>query len=158
MMRKKLFSALLAAAMVFGLLCTPAFAAGKADTLADINKDDSIWVGVTNKGALTKLRTFKVREWGYGDDDTITKGEAVEEFSINVVELPLGVTLAAGPGNQFLENIWAYSDPDGDGIFDERLGKNTYDEKGGYVSSEIVPVSTAGPLTGGLGRTSSSRT
>lgn len=147
MMRKKLFSALLAAAMVFGLLCTPAFAAGKADTLADINKDDSIWVGVTNKGALTKLHTFKVREWGYGDDDTITKGEAVEEFSINVVELPLGVTLAAGPGNQFLENIWAYSDPDGDGIFDERLGKNTYDEKGGYVSSEIVPVSTAGPLT-----------
>lgn len=50
MMRKKLFSALLAAAMVFGLLCTPAFAAGKADTLADINKDDSIWVGVTNNG------------------------------------------------------------------------------------------------------------
>ncbi len=147
MMRKKLFSALLAAAMVFGLLCTPAFAAGKADTLADINKDDSIWVGVTNKGALTKLHTFKVREWGYGDDDTITKGEAVEEFSINVVELPLGVTLAAGPGNQFLENIWVYSDPDGDGIFDERLGKNTYDEEGGYVSTEVVPVSTAGPLT-----------
>ena len=147
MMRKKLFSALLAAAMVFGLLCTPAFAAGKADTLADINKDDSIWVGVTNKGALTKPHTFKVREW-YEDNDTIVKGEADETFSIkNVVELPLGVTLAAGPGNHFLENIWVYSDPDGDGIFDERLGKNTYDEEGGYVSTEVVPVSTAGPLT-----------
>lgn len=147
MMRKKLFSALLAAAMVFGLLCTPAFAAGKADTLADINKDDSIWVGVTNVGALTKPHTFKVREW-YEDNDTIVKGEADETFSIkNVVELPLGVTLAAGPGNHFLENIWVYSDPDGDGIFDERLGKNTYDEEGGYVSTEVVPVSTAGPLT-----------
>ena len=130
MMRKKLFSALLAAAMVFGLLCTPAFAAGKADTLADINKDDSIWVGVTNKGALTKPHTFKVREW-YEDNDTIVKGEADETFSIN----------------HFLENIWVYSDPDGDGIFDERLGKNTYDEEGGYVSTEVVPVSTAGPLT-----------
>lgn len=147
MMRKKLFSALLAAAMVFGLLCTPAFAAGKEDTLADINKDDSIWVGVTNKGALTKPHTFKVREW-YEDNDTIVKGEADETFSIkNVVELPLGVTLAAGPGNHFLEKIWVYSDPDGDGIFDERLGKNTYDEEGGYVSTEVVPVSTAGPLT-----------
>ena len=147
MMRKKLFSALLAAAMVFGLLCTPAFAAGKADTLADINKDDSIWVGVTNKGALTKPHTFKVREW-YEDNDTIVKGEADETFSIkNVVELPLGVPLAAGPGNHFLEKIWVYSDPDGDGIFDERLGKNTYDEEGGYVSTEVVPVSTAGPLT-----------
>lgn len=147
MMRKKLFSALLAAAMVFGLLCTPAFAAGKADTLADINKDDSIWVGVTNVGALTKPHTFKVREW-YEDNDTIVKGEADETFSIkNVVELPLGVTLAAGPGNHFLEKIWVYSDPDGDGIFDERLGKNTYDEDGGYVSTEVVPVSTAGPLT-----------
>ncbi len=148
MMRKKLFSALLAAAMVFGLLCTPAFAAGKADTLADINKDDSIWVGVTNVGALTKPHTFQVREWGYEDDDTIVKGEADETVSIkNVVELPLGVTLAAGPGNHFLEKIWVYSDPDGDGIFDERLGKNTYDEDGGYVSTEVVPVSTAGPLT-----------
>ena len=86
MMRKKLFSALLAAAMVFGLLCTPAFAAGKADTLADINKDDSIWVGVTNVGALTKPHTFQVREW-YEDNDTIVKGEADETFSIkNVVE------------------------------------------------------------------------
>ncbi len=147
MMRKKLFSALLAAAMVFGLLCTPAFAAGKADTLADINKDDSIWVGVTNKGALTKPHTFKVREWGYEDDDTITKGEAGEEFSINVVELPLGVTLAAGSSNQFLENIWAYSDPDGDGIFDERLEKITYDEDGEYVSSEIIPADAASPLS-----------
>ena len=145
MMRKKLFSALLAAAMVFGLLCTPAFAAGKADTLADINKDDSIWVGVTNVGALTKPHTFQVREW-YEDNDTIVKGEADETCSIkNVVELPLGVTLAAGPGNQFLENIWVYSDPDGDGIFDERLEKITYNEDGRYVSSEIIPADAAGP-------------
>lgn len=147
MMRKKLFSALLAAAMVFGLLCTPAFAAGKADTLADINKDDSIWVGVTNVGALTKPHTFKVREW-YEDNDTIVKGEADETFSIkNVVELPLGVTLAAGPGNHFLEKIWVYSDPDGDGIFDERLEKITYNEDGRYVSSEIIPADAAGPLS-----------
>lgn len=147
MMRKKLFSALLAAAMVFGLLCTPAFAAGKADTLADINKDDSVWVGVTNVGALTKPHTFQLRKWKSADNVTITKGEAVEEYSFNVVELPLGVTLAAGPGNQFLGKIWVYSDPDGDGIYDERLEKITYDEDGQYVSSEIIPANVDGPLS-----------
>ncbi len=148
MMRKKLFSALLAAAMVFGLLCTPAFAAGKADTLADINKDDSIWVGVTDPKALAKKITVKLQLWTEDEDGLITKGDNIQgPPPVEVIELPLGVTLAAGPTNKFLEHIWVYSDPDGDGVFDERLEKVVYDENDIYVSAEIVPVNAAGPLS-----------
>lgn len=142
---KKMVSALLAAVMVFALMCTPAFAANPADTLAEINDNDSIWVGVTSLKDQVKELTFKARYWDY-DEGTITKGEATEAKTIGVCELPLGVTLAAGPENNLLMDIWVLTDPDGDGVFEERLEKHNYDKDGNYVSSEVVPVTTAGPI------------
>ena len=147
MKTKKLLSVLLAAVMAFSLLCSPAFAAGKADTLADINDNDSIWVGVQNLDSLKKTFTLSYRYWDSNDGVITRDEEASEPGSWNAYELPLGVTLAAGPNNKLLKDIWVFSDPDGDGVYDERLLKITYDGNGDYVSDEVVPVTSAGPIT-----------
>lgn len=147
MKAKKLFSALLAAAMAFGLLCAPASAAGKIDTLADIDEDNSIWVGVTNVDDLIKTQSFKLQGWS-SKDGVITKDDGVQgPPPMRVCELPLGVTLAAGPNNNHLRNIWVYSDPDGDGIFVERIQKVTYDENDNPINSEMIPADATGPFT-----------
>lgn len=143
---KRMLSVLLAAVMAFSLLCAPAFAAGKDDTLKEINNDNSIWVGVTNLASLAKKHTFNVRFW-YPDveSSTWTKQDPVPRAT-TVFELPLGVTLAAGPNNNFLGNIWAYTDSDGDGIYDERMEKIVWTEDGELVSVQLLPVSAGGPF------------
>lgn len=143
---KKMLSALLAMVMVLTLTCTPAFAAGRADTLADINDDDAIWVGVTNVDDLKTEVTIKARYWD-ASGGAISKGEASDPRTWTVYEVPLGVTIAAGPNNKYLRNIWVYSDPDGDGVYEERIQKISYDKDGNYVSDEMLPAAAAGPIT-----------
>lgn len=96
-----MLSALLAMVMVFALTCTPAFAA-KADTLADINTDDSIWVGVKNVDDLKTTVDISLRYWSK-NGNTVAKDKDATDFSdVTVYELPLGVTIAAGPNNGFV--------------------------------------------------------
>ncbi len=86
MKAKKLFSALLAVVMVFGLLCTPAFAAGKADTLA--------------AGPISVADNedyYNSFEWAYGENTfgghmvdypgchTLTTDFLVEKFGANTL-------------------------------------------------------------------------
>lgn len=86
MKAKKLFSALLAVVMVFGLLCTPAFAAGKADTLAT--------------GPISVADNedyYNSFEWAYGENTfgghmvdypgchTLTTDFLVEKFGANTL-------------------------------------------------------------------------
>lgn len=143
---KKMLSVLLAAVMAFSLLCAPAFAAGKADTLKEINNDESIWVGVKNVDNLKKTVSISRRYWS-SNNGVITKGEADEFTNWTAYELPLGVTLAAGPNNEHLKNIWVYSDPDGNGVYDERILKCIYDKNGNFVSEELIPATSDGPFT-----------
>lgn len=59
-----------------------------------------------------------------------------------MIELPLGVTITAGPDNKWASGIFVFSDPDGDGIYDHRLMKDVKDG----TKLGIVPVEEAGPF------------
>lgn len=146
MKAKKLFSALLAAVMAFSLLCAPAFAAGKADTLTAINKNDSIWVSVANLESLRRDVTISQRIWKFNSDGSMALGDT-EKQNMFYYELPLGVTLAVGPYNNCVDDIRVYSDPDGDGIYVQRLSKANLDEDGYIVDTELLPTNSTGPFT-----------
>lgn len=88
-------------------------------------------------------RVKKGREWVY------TKQAAPQETAFAALyALPRGVSLTVadaqgGPLSSKLVRLYAWSDPDGDGIFDARL------ECCGAEGGELLPVAGKGPLFGG---------
>lgn len=140
-MKKRVLSMILALALCMGLT-VPAFAAETDDILADINKT-GFWIDVQDADSLRKEISVKLWPWDINDAGSITWTKASKTFdmTVEVIELPLGVTLTAGPNNEWVSGVFAYSDPDGDGVYDERLQVTTKDGK-----SDVVAVTEAGPF------------
>lgn len=149
MTHKRMLSALLAAAMAFGLLCHPAAAASPSE-VTDVLDGGTIWTdAIKNEREETSV-TVKLRYHDWGDDRTVTpQAEPAELTFLRLSHLPLGVTLTVGPDFAF-DNLLAYSDPDGDGVYEERLIRSSWTggEDDGYYEDEVVPLPEQGPLVG----------
>lgn len=137
---KKLLSAVLAAAMVCGLLCVPAFAASANKVLTG---PDDLWVD----GGLKREMSFTLRFWTKENDVIAREKNAEEPAKMTVIEVPLGSSITAGPNNQWVSEASVFSDPDGDGIYDLRLDRLTYNVDGELIDIETIPVADNGPFT-----------
>ena len=154
-MRKKLLSLALASVMCLGLT-VPAFA------------DASDWKlevpGKTNAEVFVGGKTFILRDWNFDDYDP-GFGEIVSYnlYKDNVCVLAKGDTavFAHKPeestnhgGNGFggsaggvtFFSLEAWSDPDGDGVYDRRMISEDYDHEEGELAPgngyEVLPVGT----------------
>lgn len=150
MKRKKLLAALLAAAMAFSLLPVPALAAPDPDTVEAL--DSRVVLDLARKDVVRLTDRINVRAqfWEPGQKDgvsTRTLSEPSDRQDISVCRLPLGVTLAAGPRNPWTKYIMVLSDPDGDGIFVQRLEQDNWDADEEFQGMEIVPAGQTGTLT-----------
>lgn len=154
-MRKKLLAILLAAVMVMALLPT-AFAAAE-------NGIPRITINVKDPDALRiEGTTFRLREWNveFNEDpkegdwgQLLTKGDSADYTSeeLDAHELPLGVTLTvemADPSGQGFTNgsnvsVAAWSDPDGDGVYNCRVYAETWGET---PTAGLLPASEEGPF------------
>ena len=142
-MRKKLLSLALALVMCLGLTI-PAFAA-ESNYKLEVSGKPNAYVGE---------RTFTVRNWNlsdpYEDEDGnamayLTKTDSHAYTVSKLYEVSKGDTLVFTKGGEdfpFFE-LNAWSDPDGDGVYDHRVW--SYEED--YV---LWPANTAGPLHGSL--------
>lgn len=138
---RKMLSALLAAVMVFTLTCTPAFAAKPNEVL------DMVRTGIWMDGAELRkeMITVDLQDWVNSRDAGDYGGyigEKAGPMDYSVYKLPLGVKLVAGPDNFRTQHIAAYSDPDGDGVYERRISKNS------KMSGEcaIQPLPQTGPF------------
>ena len=144
MKAKKLFSALLAAAMVFGLLCVPASAVAPNEA-ADALAQGHLWVDLAEWHTEQDL-SVKLLYHDWSEDNTvITRQTTPKErvLSGEIEYLPQGATITVGP-NFDLNTLFAYSDPDGDGVYEERLIRSVL--KDGEWTPEVVPLSEPGPF------------
>ena len=154
-MKKRLLAVLLAAVMVAALLPT-AFA-------ADAEPGITPSIDLPVKGG-----TFTLRDWdrSYNTSDannpyTYTKTAARVVTVSDCFELPLGVTLTIHTYDPFVDEedydpmdaapcsaivIEAWSDPDGDGVYDKRIAANW--SFGTGKEDSILPASTQGPVNG----------
>jgi len=137
-MRKKILSLALALAMCLGLT-VPAFAA-EANYKLEVSSKPSAFVGE---------RTFTVRGWDrsepYEDEygelmDTLTKTGSHQYTVSNLYIMSKGDTAVVTKGGESFEDfrMTAWSDPDGDGVYDARLI--------GLNWGEILSADTAGPV------------
>jgi len=138
-MRKKMLSLALALAMCLGLT-VPAFAAESKWKLAVSGKTDAqVFVGE---------RTFTVRDWDcsepYEDEEnglmeTLTKTDSHAYTAANLCVMEKGDIAVFTKGGETFTGlvVTAWSDPDGDGVYDERA---VTDYEG------TLPVDTASPL------------
>lgn len=152
MMRKKLFSALLAAAMVFGLLCTPAFAALPSELVLPTEVGiglgpDGIWIDLMKNEDEKENYPVKVLYYDLKDDGSAVKRTKAENLVIPKISyVPLGTTFTVSPASD-MDYVMAYSDPDGDGVYEQRLIRSTLVEDLLYVP-EVVELSDQGPFVG----------
>lgn len=132
----KLFSILLATALVCGLLCTPVMAASNEV----LGLDDGFNIWLNTEEILTKHDVpVRLSYCGYNDDGSIIRNaEEVERTISKLNQLPLGVTLTIGP-NSYIDSIFVYSDPDGDGCYEQRLCCYLQDGNP-YKDYEVVPL------------------
>lgn len=160
-MRKKLLSLALASVMCLGLT-VPAFA------------DASDWKlevpGKTNAEVFVSGKTFILRDWNFDDyDPGFSEIVSYNLYKDNVCVLAKGDTAvfaytkpeqstnhggngfggAAGGSTSF--NLEAWSDLDGDGVYDRRMIRENYDYEGDYNTGgelapgnwyEVLPVGT----------------
>lgn len=123
---KKLSSALLAAALVFSLLCMPALAA-ESNGPADALTQGRVWLDLP--------------EWDAKKNVTVTLvgldigGEETEQEIKTLNYVPLGVTFSGGPDFY----LFAFSDPDGDGKYECRYN----------TGGTVLPLPTQDFSTGG---------
>lgn len=142
---RKMLSAFLAAVMVFALICTPAFAAEPSEAL-DALREGGIWIDVKDDSGVQKEISVDLLYW-IPNNGVFTRDEnAVKDIELTVLELPLGVTLAAGPNCQLLDRIFVYSDPDKDGVYELRVEKYTESTGTAGARAEIMPLTEKGPL------------
>lgn len=148
---KQALSVLLAAVLASALACAPAAASSLRPDLAEVERildtADQRWQDIYPSVELTRhdvpVKLLR-HEWG---DTGAAKGAAAEDYTLSTVTyLPLGVTITVGPDYEYC-TLFAYSDPDGDGVFEERMERDVWLEDGGY-RSEIVPLSEPGPFVG----------
>lgn len=153
MRTKRIRSVLLAAVMACGLLCTPAFASYGDNSAEVIEKRlettnacwHNIWIGsMAERGVDVKLRGL---DWSEGS--VAVRRTDSDNFRIpNLYRYPKGVTLTAGPNFRYGSEVQAYSDPDGDGVYELRLQRRVRrgSGDGSYWETEVVPVSQPGPF------------
>ncbi len=152
---KKLKQALsLSLALVLSLaMAVPAFAA------------ESKWkvevVGKTNAEISLGKKTFTVRDWvisGTFKDDEFdmigniwTKTDSHQWTTENVYALSKGDEVVFTKGGESFEEFYmtAWSDPDGDGVYDQLIGNITSDD----YSSTFLPANAAGPVRDFYGQT-----
>lgn len=146
---KKLLGAALAAAMAFGLLCAPASAAVSEAALDLLNTQITVDIGASSLDKLAGQAAVSRQHWVAGTDDegqtTYTLTDAGDRETVSVHRLPLGVTLAAGPDNPWTGKIRAFSDPDGDGVFVQRIERLTLREDG-TTAAQVADLDQTGPL------------
>lgn len=158
-MKKTCFALLLVAVMIMTMLPTAFAADAEPGVSLSVEDEDTL---------LLAKKTYTLRDWdiSISPDDytgTATKAEAEEypfEFEY-CYELPLGVTMtinAYNPSEKDENNdsiydiscyyiqICAWSDPDGDGVFDSRVAMDW--EYGKDVDDYLLPATTAGPVEG----------
>ena len=144
-MSKKLLSLALALVMCLGLTI-PAFAA------------ESKWkvevVGKTDAEISLGKKTFTVRDWvisGTFKDDEFdmigniwTKTDSHQWTAENVYALSKGDEVVFTKGGESFEefDMTAWSDPDGDGVYDQLIGNITSED----YSSTFLPANAAGPV------------
>ncbi len=144
-MSKKLLSLALALVMCLGLTI-PAFAA------------ESKWkvevVGKTDAEISLGKKTFTVRDWvisGTFKDDEFdmigniwTKTDSHQWTAENVYALSKGDEVVFTKGGESFEEFYmtAWSDPDGDGVYDQLIGNITSED----YSSTFLPANAAGPV------------
>ena len=144
-MKKKILAMLLAVVMAAGLLPT-AFA-------ADGEQEPGITMNVKDPDALRiEGTTFRLQDWDFGDylgEEAWFIGVPADRTSesLNAHELPLGVTLTvemADPGygvtNGSSIGVDAWSDPDGDGVYNRRVYSETREG--------LLPADETGPFKG----------
>ena len=144
-MSKKLLSLALALVMCLGLTI-PAFAA------------ESKWkvevVGKTDAEISLGKKTFTVRDWvisGTFKDDELdmigniwTKTDSHQWTAENVYALSKGDEVVFTKGGESFGEFYmtAWSDPDGDGVYDQLIGNITSED----YSSTFLPANAAGPV------------
>lgn len=144
-MSKKLLSLALALVMCLGLTI-PAFAA------------ESKWkvevVGKTDAEISLGKKSFTVRDWvisGTFKDDELdmigniwTKTDSHQWTAENVYALSKGDEVVFTKGGESFEEFYmtAWSDPDGDGVYDQLIGNITSED----YSSTFLPANAAGPV------------
>ena len=144
-MSKKLLSLALALVMCLGLTI-PAFEA------------ESKWkvevVGKTDAEISLGKKTFTVRDWvisGTFKDDEFdmigniwTKTDSHQWTAENVYALSKGDEVVFTKGGESFEEFYmtAWSDPDGDGVYDQLIGNITSED----YSSTFLPANAAGPV------------
>ena len=144
-MSNKLLSLALALVMCLGLTI-PAFAA------------ESKWkvevVGKTDAEISLGKKTFTVRDWvisGTFKDDELdmigniwTKTDSHQWTAENVYALSKGDEVVFTKGGESFEEFYmtAWSDPDGDGVYDQLIGNITSED----YSSTFLPANAAGPV------------
>lgn len=146
MKSKKWFSALLAGAMAFGLLCAPASAAAPNEAADALAREDSLWLDLAEYEKVEENVTLQMQYHNFGSDNVASKADKAEERTISELPyLPKGATFTVGP-NFASDTVFAYSDPDGDGVYVERLIHVATED--GVRRLEVVPVEEEGPFTG----------
>ena len=152
-MKKRFLPVLLALALCLGL-CAPSFAADKkVPPLPTVTLDLPEGCTAREETAEYRLRPFTVeakapREdyiMGYETYDLYTySGETVTE-TFDVTTLPAGASVRIdgshpGVGGWFSLELKAWSDPDGDGVYNERLFSWEPVPPYGHNSYSIVPL------------------
>ena len=141
-MKKRFLSVFLALALCLGLTI-PAFAAQKQLPEASFDLPDG--VTVSEKTAAFQIRYIN-SEYPEDGGEIHTYDEQPASEEVTYTALPLATMITIGhmrPGDDltYAATIRAYSDPDGDGIYDERLffydGENYF----------IIPLTEEGPFT-----------
>ena len=136
---KKLKKALsLSLALVLALaMAAPAFAAAPEWNLGIAGKPDS-------EVAVQYNRTFQLRNWKWNEASRVfTKSNEIENVTADlVIPLEQGETAVITPPGSRMANLQinAWSDPDGDGIYDQRIGE--------FPNWELraMPVDIVGPV------------
>lgn len=147
---RKLLAVLLAAAMAVSMLCIPALAAPDPALLESLNSAITLDIAREDipglEGELNIRPQFWNSKWE-GGVATRTLGEPKPQQTVPVYRLPLGVTLCAGPQNPWVRYIMVLSDPDGDGIFVQRLEEDHWGANEEFLGMEVVPADRTGTLT-----------
>lgn len=149
-MKKRILSLALALVLCLGL-AAPAMA---AEWLYDFK------VGVAdNPEPIPNGTVLSLRNWNFAEQQNPTTNAYEYSYTLGEVTnypldsgsfyLPLNeeLTIRKIDGST-LDSIYltAWSDPDGDGVYDQRLAMNVADMNTGYILGQLLPVDTASPI------------
>lgn len=132
-MKKRILSLALALALCLGLTI-PAMAAEPGWNLEVQGKSD--------EEIVMPPASYKLRNWVGNEETFIGLGEASDsQFDVNA-KLEQEDTVLLSAENASNVTVQAWSDPEGDGIYDQRLFRLIDEEE----AVEVMPIATVGPL------------